>query len=156
MNVRMFPASLAVAVLSSGCPAEEVVPVPFSQEGRVRVQLVDDEAACDAALEPPQPLISTVASNEVADITITPQCGVAGTSHSILVALRDPESHQSIVIGATLTVERGDEDLTQSFELAQDSAVPSEWGISLDSFGPTRTDTFVFQLLQPEQLFEDP
>lgn len=157
MKPCFFPIPLGALLTVVACSPEEIVLVPFSEEGLVDVYIVDDAADCDGiTIAPPPDLISTVASNRVATVTVSPQCGPSITTHRVLVSLIDPKSHEDVVVGATLVVQPGNEEREYAFELEQDSAAPSQWGIDLDSHGAARVDTFVFQLLQAEALAADP
>jgi hypothetical protein len=167
------PASFALpfVLLMAACNKDEVVWVPFNAEqGQTLVVRVSDECVDPDdpdAVEPGPAMLELESSLSLTDVgvaSIDPGCGPVGTNHQVVAIVDD--AFEVLVGRVTVDVQTdavadldGDSDVDTrgegEYELAQDSADPGAWSITLQSLGAEgeeREDRFTFRLWQPEAL----
>lgn len=142
---------LPLGVMVSACNKDEIVWIQLNGKDVVDVQVVDGPVVDDpAVLE----LTSAVEGRRVGEASVTPSAGPVGTLHEVVVVVDvDHEERVQRVVLVAAAGSRG----RREWEMRQDPAFLSSWGIevqSLGEVGEVRTDEFTIQLFVPDDLAE--
>lgn len=135
MNLRVPPAVVVGAFLTTGCNKDDTVLLPFNAEDdvvkvHVGPEPIEQDPSCDEGLACTE-LHSYVEGAVIGTSTVEPAWGPVGTTHRLLAVIGDEWEDRIDRVTVAVDGQRGEAE----YELDRDRANPGAWGLSLESHG---------------------